>query len=88
MPILPNAKKALRQSIRRGKRNKTVLDEIDSLRRHFKVSLKEKKIEEAKKLVREIGKKMDKSVSKKILKANTVARLKSRMALAVNKLEK
>ncbi len=88
MPILQNAKKALRQSIRRGKRNKTVLDEIDSLRRHFKVALKEKKADEAKTLIQTIGKKMDKSVSKKILKANTVARLKSRMALAVNKLGK
>ncbi|MEK9130655.1 MAG: 30S ribosomal protein S20 [Patescibacteria group bacterium] len=88
MPILQNAKKALRQSIRRGKRNKTVLDEIDSLRRHFKVSLKEKKVDEAKKLVQAFSKKMDKAVSKKILKANTVARLKSRAILAVNKLGK
>ena len=85
MPILPNAKKALRQSIRRGKRNKTILDEIDSLRRHFKVSLKEKKVEEAKKLVQSLTQKMDKAVSKKILKQNTVSRLKSRMVIAVNK---
>lgn len=88
MPILQNAKKALRQSVRRGKRNKTVLDEIDSLRRHFKVALKDKKVDDAKKLIQALGQKMDKSVSKKILKANTVARLKSRMTTAVNKLGK
>ncbi len=85
MPILKNAKKALRQSVRRAARNKTILDEIASLRRHFKVAMKEKKVDEAKKLALAIGTKMDKSVSKKILKQNTVARLKSRMMLAANK---
>ena len=88
MPILKNAKKALRQSVRRAARNKTILDEIASLRRHFKVAMKEKKVDEAKKLALAIGTKMDKSVSKKILKQNTVARLKSRMATAANKLGK
>ncbi len=88
MPILKNAKKALRQSVRRAAGNKLILDEIASLRRHFKVAMKEKKVEEAKKLALQLAVKMDKSVSKKILKQNTVARLKSRMMLAVNKAAK
>lgn len=88
MPILPNAKKALRQSDRRASRNKLILDEVTSLRRHLKVAIKEKKVEEAKKLVQTLGQKMDKTVSKKILKANTIARLKSRMATAVNGMSK
>lgn len=85
MPILKNAKKALRQSARRAVRNKTVLDEIASLRRHFKVAMKDKKLDDAKKLTRALVQKMDKAVRKKILKQNTVSRLKSRMMTAVNK---
>lgn len=88
MPILKNAKKALRQSVRRASRNKTVLDEIASLRRHFKVALKEKKFDEAKKFTQALTQKMDKAVAKKIWKKNTVSRLKSRMMLAVNKATK
>lgn len=88
MPNLANAKKALRQSETRAARNKVVKDEIASLRRHFKTALKEKKADEAKKLALSIGQKMDKAVSKRVLKMNTAARLKSRMMLAVNKMGK
>ncbi len=88
MPNLANAKKALRQSVKRALRNKTVKDEITSLRRHLKVAIKDKKIEEAKKLAQSLATKMDKAAGKKVMKKNTAARLKSRMMIAVNKLGK
>jgi len=68
MPNLTNAKKALRQSVKRAAKNKVVKDEIASLRRHFKVALKDKKLEEAKTFGAQVAKKMDKAAGKKILK--------------------
>ena len=88
MPNLANAKKALRQSEKRAARNKTVKDEIASLRRHFKTAMKDKKAEEAKKLALSIATKLDKATTKHVFKKNTAARLKSRMMLAVNKMAK
>lgn len=85
MPNLANAKKALRQSIKRAGRNQQVRDEIASLRRHFKVALRNKKLDEAKTLARSIAKKMDKAAGKKMLKPNTAARLKSRMMQSIAK---
>lgn len=83
MPILKNAKKALRQSVKRAKRNLLRADEITSLRRHFKVALKGNQIDKAKELAAQITQKIDKAVGKKIVKLNTAARVKSRMAKAL-----
>ncbi|MEK7665721.1 MAG: 30S ribosomal protein S20 [Patescibacteria group bacterium] len=84
MPILKNAKKALRQSIKRAKRNTIRTDEITSLRRHFKVAVKGNQLDKAKELAAQIGQKIDKAVGKKIVKMNTAARVKSRMAKAMS----
>ena len=86
MPNLANAKKALRQSEKRAARNKLVKEEISSLRRHFKVALKNKNAEEAQKLAKDLQKKLDKAVTKNVFKKNTVSRLKSRMAGAIQKI--
>ena len=88
MPILRNAKKALRQSIKRTKRNTMRTDEIASLRRHFKVALKANQLDKAKELAAQIGQKIDKAVGKKIVKRNTAARVKSRMAKALKAIKK
>lgn len=86
MPNLANAKKALRQNLKRADRNKEVRAEIASLSRHFRTALKASKLEEAKKAAQTIAKKMDKAVSRNVMKKNTVARVKSRMASSINKL--
>jgi|GEM_PF-247652 len=88
MPILKNAKKALRQSVKHAKRNKLRTDEIDSLRRHFKVALKGSEIDKAKQLASQIVQKIDKAVGKKLVKLNTAARVKSRMAKALGVVKK
>ena len=88
MPNLANAKKALRQSKVRAKRNKTINAEIHSLRVKLRKALTEKKVTEAKELVRLVGKKLDKALAKKIGKKNAVARVKSRMTLKLNQLMK
>lgn len=87
MPNLENAKKALRQSIKRAGRNKVVKAEIHSLRVAVRKALDSKKMDEAKELARTVGKKLDKAVGKKILKKNAVARYKSRMMQKLNALK-
>ena len=88
MPILKNAKKALRQSIKRASANKGRIDELDSLRRHFKVAVKAAKLDQAKELAQKITQHIDKAVGKKIIKLNNASRVKSRMAKAMNTIKK
>ena len=84
MPIKKNAEKALRQNIKHALRNKTVKAEIDSLRVKFRKAITAVKKSEAAEAARSISQKVDKAVSKKILKKNTAARIKSRMMKKVN----
>lgn len=79
MPILQNAKKALRQSKKRAARNKIVLATIKSLRVKVRKALDSKKAEDAAKFIREVSQKIDKAVQKKVLHKNTGSRMKSRM---------
>lgn len=85
MPNLSNAKKALAQSKVRAARNKNVKARIESMRRSFRKLLEAGNIEEAKKLVQELDKTMDKSVTKHVVKLNAAARVKSRSMAALNK---
>ena len=85
MPNLKNAKKALKQSQVRAVRNEKVRGHIESLRRSFRKLLEAGKIEEAQKLINELNKAMDKSVTKRVVKANTAARVKSRAMANLNK---
>jgi len=88
MPIKANAKKALRQTFKRTQRNTVVKAEIHSLRVKLRKLLESKKVTEAEQLVSTITKKLDKAVSKKIYKQNTVARYKSRFMKKINALKK
>lgn len=88
MPILKNAKKALRQSVKRAAHNKVRIDELASLRRHFKVAVKASKLDQAKELAQKITQHIDKAVGKKMIKLNTASRVKSRMHKAINAIKK
>lgn len=88
MPIKANAKKALRQTFKHTQRNTVVKAEIHSLRVKLRKLLESKKVTEAEQLVSTITKKLDKAVSKKIYKQNTVARYKSRFMKKINALKK
>lgn len=85
MPNLKNAKKALRQSERRAERNVQIKGTLDFMRRSFRKLLEEKKVDEAKKLLKDMSQALDKAAAKGVLKKNTVARLKSRATLRINK---
>jgi len=80
MPNLASAKKALRQSVKRGQRNQIIRDEIASMRRRFRKLLEAGKMDEAKTMIPLFDKKLDKSLTKKVFKKNKVARIKSRIA--------
>lgn len=88
MPNLKNAKKALRQSIVRAERNDAVREHIDYMRRSFRKLLEAKKFDDAQKLMRDLTQALDKAVTKKVLKLNTVSRIKSRAAKKINSLAK
>lgn len=84
MPNLKNAKKALRQSVRRAARNTVVREHIDYLRRSARKLLSERKAKEALAVLHDLGKTLDKAVTKRVVKSNTAARIKSRTAKAIN----
>ncbi|MEK7183379.1 MAG: 30S ribosomal protein S20 [Patescibacteria group bacterium] len=88
MPNLQNAKKALRQSIVRAGRNKQMREGIDYMRRNFRKLLAANKLDEAKKLVSDLGQALDKAVGKNLIKKNAAARVKSRAMAHLNKLTK
>lgn len=88
MPNLENAKKALRQSEKRARRNKLIKAELKSLKVKLRKLITAKKKPEATETARLLGKKLDKSLARGTLKKNTVARYKSRMMAKLNALVK
>lgn len=87
MPNLAQAKKALRQSAKRAERNQVIREELHSMRRHFRKALEAGKVDEAKKLIPTIQKKLDKAVTKGVQKKNTSARILSRLAASIKRSE-
>lgn len=85
MPQLANAKKALRQSIKRAARRQPVKDEIHSNRRAFRKLVEAGKLDEAQAMIPKLDKMLDKAVTKQIFKKNKTARIKSRLAAALAK---
>lgn len=83
MPITKSAKKALRQSIKKKKRNLIYKRKIAKLVKKIKelAALGEK--EKIKKLLPAIYKALDKAAKAKIIKKGTAARKKSRIAKSV-----
>ncbi len=80
MPISKSAKKALRQNIKRRKRNLWYKKRIKSLIKEFHSLIHVNKKEEAKKLLPNIFKIIDKSAKVGVLKKRTAARKKSKIA--------
>lgn len=83
MPITKSAKKALRQSERRRVRNVKKKKKIKNLIKEIKSLISQKKIEEAKKLLPQVYKVLDKAVKTGLIKKGTADRKKSRIAKAI-----
>lgn len=85
MPITKSAKKALRQNKKRAIRNVKKKRKIKDLIKEVKNLISQNKTEEAKKLLPQIYKSLDKAAKTKVIKKNTASRKKSRITKLINK---
>lgn len=85
MPIKKSAKKALRQSKKRRKRNLIYKQKIKDLTKEVKNLVSQKKIKEAKLLLPKVYKALDKAAKVGVIKKNTASRKKSRITKFINK---
>lgn len=85
MAITKSAKKALRQSKRRNVMNVQQKKKVKTLLKEVKVLVGQKKAAEAKKLLPQVYKALDKTAKKKTIKNNNASRRKSRIAKMINK---
>jgi small subunit ribosomal protein S20 len=84
MAITQSAKKAHRQSLRRKESNLDKKNKMKKLLREFKTLVVQKKNEEAKKLLPQIQKALDKATKTGIIKANAASRKKSRLVKSLS----
>ena len=84
MPIKQAAKKALRQSYKRQSRNLTYHNKIKDLIKKARTLVVQKKINEAKALLPQIYKALDKAAKSGIIKKQKASRKKSQAAKMVN----
>lgn len=79
MPKIKSAKKALRQNLRRRSANSAKKHSLEKTIKQYQKLLVSGNTEEAKKQLRLVYQKLDKSAKTKIIKKNTASRLKSRL---------
>ena len=84
MPITTSAKKALRQSKKRGIRNKQVRVKVRDVIKEVR-KLVSQKPEDARLLLPKLYKTLDKAVKVGVMKKNTASRTKSRLTLSLAK---
>jgi len=85
MAITSSAKKALRQSRRRRIRNLQKKDKLKNLLKQVRNLVLEKKTDEAKKLLPQLYKALDKAAKVDLIKKNTADRTKSRIVKLIAK---
>ncbi|MGC9031422.1 MAG: 30S ribosomal protein S20 [Minisyncoccia bacterium] len=84
MPIKKSAKKELRKNEKRRIRNLFWKRKIKNLEKEIKNLVLENKIEEAKKILPEFYKIIDKAAKNNVLKKNTASRKKSKIVKLIN----
>ena len=85
MPITTSAKKALRQSKKRGARNKQVRVKVRDVIKEMRTLVSQEKTEEARLLLPKLYKTLDKAAKVGVMKKNTASRKKSRLTLLLGK---
>jgi small subunit ribosomal protein S20 len=78
MPKTLSAKKALRQNIRRRKRNLQKKEALKKAIKNFRKLVTAQKIDEAKEELKKVFSLLDKAAKTNVIKKNKAARLKSR----------
>jgi small subunit ribosomal protein S20 len=84
MPITKSAKKSLRQSLKRKVRNLSYKKKIKKLLKEVKSLVSKEKIKEAKDLLPQVYKIVDKAAKVGVIKKNTASRKKSRTTKIIN----
>jgi len=84
MPITKSAKKALRQNKRRRVKNIKLKTKIKDLLKEERFLISQKKNKEAKELLSQVYKTLDKAAKVGLIKKNTASRRKSRMTKMVS----
>ena len=87
MPITKSAKKSLRQSRKRRLFNLRRIKKMRSLVKQVRDLLKEKKREEALKILPQVYKAIDKAAKRGVIKKNTASRKKSRLTKAIERIK-
>jgi small subunit ribosomal protein S20 len=85
MAITKSAKKALRQNARKRLGNIFYKDRIKSLIKQARALVAQKKNDEAKKILPQIYKVLDKAAKENVVKKNNASRRKSRIAALINR---
>lgn len=85
MAITKSARKALRQNIKRRERNLIYRNKIKDLIKEARFLVAQKKTKEAKNLLPQVYKVLDKAAKTGVIKKNAAARKKSRITKLVNK---
>lgn len=85
MAITSSAKKALRASKRKRVFNLAKKDQVSQAVKQFKKLVAEKKVEDAKKILPQVQKVLDKATKTGLLKKNTSSRKKSRLVAMLQK---
>ncbi len=80
MPITQSAKKALRQNVRRAKRNVTRKESYKKVVKGYRNLVAEKNIAEAAKQLPAVYQALDKAAKNKVIEWNKASRLKSRLS--------
>jgi len=88
MPITRTAKKSIKQSTTRKKRNVKKKNKIKSFTKEIVSFVSQNKTKEAEKLLPQIYKAIDKAAKVGIIKKNTAARKKSRVTALINRSKK
>jgi small subunit ribosomal protein S20 len=86
MPKTKSAKKALRQNKKRRERNLFYKEKIKKLIKKIKELCSKKEIEEAKKLLPQIYKFLDKAAKVGVIKKNTAGRKKSKIVKLISQI--
>ena len=83
-PVTKSAKKALRQSLKRRARNLQKKKKIKDILKEVRNLIFQKKVEEAKKLLPQIYKLLDKAAKAGLIKKNAASRKKSRITKLIS----
>jgi small subunit ribosomal protein S20 len=84
MPIKKSAFKELRKAKKRHLRNMRVISELKTLNKKLLSLIDEKKVEQAKELLKHLISKLDKAAAKNIIHKNKASRKKSRLMRHLN----